>query len=278
MSNEVIEHESETKLDHGDEFVYTKGVYMIKKSPTCDKRIKTRVWEMDVYRHGLKMYDVKVANGGVYLHITNIYARLEPILRFIAMILLSNKNNKSCTSVLGNYEYCEGDKCTYGMCKFSIFAEYNNPQGLLKYTHPVTKKRRSVVINIRKIYVPLLAEMAINKYVLMRRVERPSRGPLKTTLGPVKAPGNGPKTITNRCTCGAQDCPVDNQKGYQFIDSDTMVKLKEVSGMIIDHTNKMKKLGISERDTFDPKYINGEFKDTVVSKLSELSKAIKAKV
>ncbi|QJX71184.1 hypothetical protein F-liban_436 [Faustovirus] len=288
----LVDYDAGVKLDHGDKFVYSRGVYV---RSVGKRRIRTRIWDLSVYRYGVKTYDIRIMNGGVCLRIRRLYARLDPIIRYILMIIRNNRGNNACNKIASKYEWCDADECNYALGKYVIFAEYNNTKGLFKYTDPVTKKRKSLVINIDSVYIPLLAEMVMKRNVQLASLKpksklksssvvgvTPSQTTQGTILGPSVTPNKLPqptKNIVCKCGCGnvmLNHAPVKYpapNSGYQS--SETMDKLKEISGIILEHSDRMKKIGVSERETFDPKYFNGAAKDKITSKLSELSQSIK---
>ncbi|SME65127.1 Hypothetical protein FSTVST1_426 [Faustovirus ST1] len=290
----LVDYDAGVKLDHGDKFVYSRGVYM---RVVGKRRIRTRIWDLSVYRYGVKTYDIRIMNGGVCLRIRRLYARLDPIIIYILMIIRNNRGNNACNKIASKYEWCDADECNYALGKYIIFAEYNNTRGLFKYTDPVTKKRKSLVINIDSAYIPLLAEMVMKRNVQLANLKPKSKLKSSSVVGvtptPVPSTGTilGPWTRQSRlqepsksiavCKCGCGNIMLNHtpakysepNSGYQS--RETMDKLKEISGIILEHSDRMKKIGVSERETFDPKYFNGAAKDKITSKLSELSQSIK---
>jgi len=282
----LVDYDAGVKLDHGDKFVYSRGVYV---RDVGKRRTKTRIWDLSVYRYGVKTYDIRIMNGGVCLRIRRLYARLDPIIKFILMIIRNNRGGNACNKIASKYEWCDADECNYSLGKYVIFAEYNNTKGLFKYTDPVTKKRKSLVINIDSVYIPLLAEMVMKRNVQLANLKpksklksssvasvTPSQSTQGTILGPSVGTNKLPKSTTNVvCKCGCGNVMLNHAPNSGYQSSETMDKLKEISGIILEHSDKMKKIGVSERETFDPKYFNGAAKDKITSKLSELSQSIK---
>jgi hypothetical protein len=217
---DLIEFDATVKEQAGDKFMFSKGKY-ISEISTGNKNVRKRKsiirwWEMVCYRGGLRSYHVRVTRGQIHLKLIHKYARIDPILRFINMLI---KINKPIISDILEFVRCEADTCVYALNTYMIYCEYGNPEGMIIYCNNKGKKCRKL-LNVNTDLIPVLGNLAIQQKTMMAK---PDIKP------PVKIGSVAPKFKPT-------------------LKPETLQKLQNVTGMLKDHVDMMKKSGLSPND------------------------------
>ncbi|AMN83465.1 hypothetical protein D5b_00033 [Faustovirus] len=163
----MVEFDADVKLENGDKFVFSKGKHFADvRRGKHTRKLATRWWELVCYRGGLKSWHVRVVRGQIHLKIIRLYARIDPIMRFVNMIL---RTNRAAIGQLLEHTRCHADKCIYALNTYMIYCEFNNPEGMIVYKNKQTGKECRKLIKINPDVVPALANMAIKQETAMRR-------------------------------------------------------------------------------------------------------------